>query len=203
MRERKVVGQGRHDRSLTVAALHRVVSEPRPLGSGLSRAFKRGQSTFEFVIAFAAVIFPATFALVFTSQLLWVWHTVNEFTRQGASYASTHCWDSSGQNVLDFMQANIPPTVDTQQFQNGPAQINITYLGEDPNNPGQLVPFPSAADCSISCVPDTVTVSVNGYQYGTFVTALGLPPVTIPNFETSLPMESTGYNQEQPGACVE
>jgi hypothetical protein len=162
-----------------------------------------GQSALEFVLMLGGVLLPTTLALIFTSQILWVWHSVNEFTREGASYASTHCWDPAGNNVLQFMLANMPPMIDNQQFQNGPAQISITYQGEDPNNPGQLLPFPSGADCSISCVPDTVTVTVAGYQFSTFVTALGLPPVTIPNFQTSLPVESAGFTQDNPGTCIE
>ena len=50
-----------------------------------------GQATTEFVIAYAGVLFPLTFAVIFTSQLLWIWHGVNDFTRRGAGYAATHC----------------------------------------------------------------------------------------------------------------
>ena len=49
-----------------------------------------GQSTVEFILAYGSIVLPLTLAIVFTSQLLWIWHGINEFTRQGASYASTH-----------------------------------------------------------------------------------------------------------------
>src|SRR5437868_1506651 len=155
-----------------------------------------GQATIEFALALVGVLLPVIFSVIFTSQLLWVWHSVNEFTRQGASYASTHCWQSSAGNVRDFMRANVPPMINQDQFQNGPVQINITYFAKDPVS-GQLTPFDCDGDCSTGCIPDTVTVSVTGYEYRTFVTTLGLPPVILPDFRTSLPIESAGCDPEQ------
>lgn len=159
-----------------------------------------GQATLEFVLACGGVLLPATFALIFTAQLLWIWHSVNDFTRQGANYASTHCWESSAANVTGFMRANVPLMINQDQFQNGPAVISITYFSADPTT-GELAPFQCSSDCSTSCIPDTVTVSVTGYQFLTFVTAIGLPPVPLPNFQTSQPMESAGCDPEQ-GVCL-
>ena len=130
------------------------VAEPRPKGA------VRGQTTVEFVLAFAGIVFPLTFAIVYTSQLLWIWHSVNDFTRQGASYASTHCWESSAGNVTDFMRANVPPMIDRDQFQNSQVAINITYAAKDPDS-GQLVPFSCDSECSTTCIPDTVSVSLS------------------------------------------
>ena len=163
---------------------------------GTQKRARRGQAALEFALIYAGVLLPLTFALIFTSQLLWVWHSVNDFTRQGAGYASTHCWESSAGNVLDFMHANVPPLIGQDQFRNGPAQINVSYFSRDPDT-GQFGPFQCDGDCSLSCIPDTVTVSVTGYQYQTFVTSLGIPPVTIPDFRTSQPMESAGCDPEQ------
>ncbi|HWZ31337.1 MAG TPA: hypothetical protein VNX18_08395 [Bryobacteraceae bacterium] len=156
--------------------------------------------TLEFAIAYAGVMLPMTFALLFTSQLLWVWHSVNEFTRAGASYATTHCWEGSAGNVLDFMRNNIPPMIDQVQIQNGPAQISVSYFSKDPAT-GQLTPFQCDGECTTGCIPDTVTVSVTGFQFSTFVTSLGLPPVIIPDFRTSLAMEGGGCDPEQ-GFCL-
>ena len=156
----------------------------------------RGQTTVEFAIAASGVLFPVIFAIIFTSQLLWVWHSVNDFTRQGANYASTHCWVSSGGNVTGFMQSNVPPLIGQEQFQTGPAVINVNYFSKDPDT-GQLVPFQCDGDCSSDCIPDVVTVSITGYEYRTFVTSLGLPPVIMPDFRTSVPMESAGCDPEQ------
>ena len=160
---------------------------------------RTGQASLEFVLACAGVLLPVTFALIYTSQLLWVWHGVNDFTRQGANYASTHCWEGSGGNVIDFMRGNVPPMITQDQFQNGPAQISVSYFSRDPTS-GQLAPFTCDGDCSVACIPDTVTVSVSGYEYRTFVTALGLPPVEIPDFQTSQPIESAGCDPEL-GVC--
>src|SRR5579871_5313600 len=99
-------------------------------------AGRKGQSTVEFILAFGAILLPMTFMLIFVSQLLWVWHSVNEFTREGASYASSHCWESSGQNVVDFMRANVPPMVMGDQVQSGPAHISVAYFSQD--DTGQL-----------------------------------------------------------------
>jgi|SRR5579871_236278 len=163
-------------------------------------AGRKGQSTVEFILAFGAILLPMTFMLIFVSQLLWVWHSVNEFTREGASYASSHCWESSGQNVVDFMRANVPPMVMGDQVQSGPAQISVAYFSQD--DTGQLAPYSGGGDCSTSCVPDVVTVSISGFQFGSFLTSVGLPPITVPNLQASLPMESAGFNADTPGACV-
>ena len=164
------------------------------------RRSRRGQATLEFVLAYAGVLLPATFALFYTSQLLWVWHSVAIFTREGARYATTHCWQASSGNVVQFMKANVPLTVDRDQFRNGPVTITVSYFSKDPDS-GQLVPFTCDTECSTLCIPDSVTVSVTGYEFRTFVTALGLPPVAIPDFRTSLAIESAGCDPEQ-GACL-
>ena len=166
----------------------------------MAHSANSGQTTVEFALTYLGVVLPLTFGLAFISQLLWVWHSVNEFTRQGASYASTHCWEGSASNVLDFMHANVPAMVDQNQFRDGPVEINVTYFAKDPTS-GSLTPFQCDSDCSISCVPDTVTVSVLGYTYRTFIPNLGLPPVPLPDFRTSAPMESAGCDPEQ-GVCL-
>ena len=85
-------------------------------------------------MVFGGILAPATFAFIFTAQLLWIWHSVNDFTRQGAGYAATHCWESSAGNVISCMQANVPMMPNQTQFQNGPAQIAVSYFAEDPTS---------------------------------------------------------------------
>ena len=164
------------------------------------RARQGGQASLEFALACAGVLFPAIFAVVFTSQLLWVWHSVNDFTRLGARYASTHCWENSAGNVLDYMHSNLPPMIGVDQFQDGTAQINVSFYAKDPDT-GQLSPFQCDGDCSSGCIPDAVTVSITGFEYRAFVTSLNLPAVALPDFRMSLPIESAGCDPEQ-GSCL-
>ncbi|HXP86345.1 MAG TPA: TadE family protein [Bryobacteraceae bacterium] len=161
---------------------------------------RSGQSTVEFALAYAGVVFPLMFALIYTSQLLWIWHGVNDFTRRGAGYAASHCWQASGGNVLEYMKANLPPVIDQNQFESGPAVISVSYFATDPTS-GTLTPFTCDTDCDISCIPDTVTVSITGFSYSTFVTSLGLPAVPLPDFQTTVPIESAGCDPEQ-GICL-
>ena len=161
-----------------------------------------GQTTVEFALVYAGVLVPLTFGLIYISQLLWVWHSVVDFTRQGSGYAATHFWESSASNVIGFMRANVPLMVDRDQFQNGPAQIGVTgHAITISANMGNAQPFGCATDCSTACIPDTVTVTVTGYQYTGFVSYLGLPAVPLPNFQTSQPVESAGCDPEQ-GVCL-
>jgi hypothetical protein len=156
-----------------------------------------GSITMEFAMIFGGILAPATFAFIFTAQLLWVYHSVNDFTRQGAGYAATHCWESSAGNVISWMQANTPLMPNQSQFQNGPVQIAVSYFAEDPGS-GTLTAFNCDGDCSTGCIPDVVTVSVTGFQYQPFFM---LPPVTMPNFQATVPIESCGCDPEQ-GVCI-
>jgi hypothetical protein len=160
-----------------------------------------GQTTVEYVIVAAGVLLPLTFALVFTAELLWVWHSVVEFTRDGARYAATHCWMGSGENVMQYMRTHVPPMVDMEQFQNGEAEIEVKYYSRDAES-GTLNEFScEGAECSTLCVPHTLTVRVRNYEFRKFMNYLGLPAVPIPDFQTSQPVESAGCDAEQ-GTCV-
>lgn len=153
----------------------------------------RGAVTVEYVIAYSLLLLPVTFAIIFTAQLLWVWQSVVDFTRAGARYATTHCWQADGDNVRQFMQQNVPLMFDREQFQGGPAEFQIEYTARNAET-GQLEEFTcEQGDCSANCVPDMVKVSIINYEFRPFITSyLGLPPVTLPDFHTSLPMESAG-----------
>jgi hypothetical protein len=160
-----------------------------------------GQSMVEWAIIYAAVIMPLTFAVIFTSELLWVWHTVSELTREGARYAATHCWDGSGDNVATYMRTHVPPVIDMQQFQSGEAQVSVEYFARSAET-GTLEEFScDQGECSTLCVPDLVRVGISNYTFRRFLDLLGLPGVPLPDFRTTVPMESAGCDPEQQ-TCV-
>ncbi|HUQ94300.1 MAG TPA: TadE family protein [Bryobacteraceae bacterium] len=157
---------------------------------------RRGQATLEFVLAFGALLLPVTMMMIFTAKMMWVWHSVTDFTREGARYASTHCWQGGGENVRTWMTQNFPLTFDREQFTNGTAQIEISYFGTDPES-GNLTEFScSSGECTSACVPDTVRVRVLNYEFRSFFAYLGLPPVAMPDFQTTVGMESAGCNPD-------
>ena len=171
--------------------------EYRDLGSPRTR----GQATIEFAAIYAAVVLPLTFMLIFVSEMLWVWHSVADYTRLGARYAATHCWQGGGENVLSWMRTNVPRMIDMDQFQNSTAEIEVRYFQRDPDS-GSLVDFScDGGECSAACVPDFVSVRVANYEFRRFNSYFGLPPVRIPDFRTSVPMESAGCDPES-GTCL-
>lgn len=160
---------------------------------------RRGQATVEYAIVLATLIIPMTFGILYLAEILWIWHSVNDFTRNGARYAATHCWESSASNVISYMQSNVPLMIDQDQFQNGTAEIVVNYYSIDPASQTPTA-FSCDTECSTTCIPDTVTVGVLNYEFRTFVSYLGLPPVQMPNFQTSVPIEGAGCDPEQ-GFC--
>jgi hypothetical protein len=74
----------------------------------------------------------------------------------------------------------------------GRANIEVQYFARNPET-GLLEDFTcEGAECSTDCVPDAVTVQITGYEFTRAMTYLGVNPVPLPDFRTSLPMESAG-----------
>lgn len=169
----------------------------------MARRFRSdsGQATVEYAITFMGVIMPVTFMIIFTAQLLWIWHSVVDYTRDGARYATTHCWQGSRENVITYMRENVPLMIEMDQFQNGIAEIDVQYYARNAET-GLLEEFTcEGGECSTECVPDTVSVRIRNYEFRRFLSFLGLPPIPLPDFHTSLPMEGAGCDPDQ-GLCL-
>src|SRR5688500_195901 len=113
---------------------HRTDSVAPVCACSIWRHMKRreqGQATVEYAVTFAALIMPMTAAIIFTAQLLWIWHSVVDFTRDGARYATTHCWQGAGENVIAYMRTNVPAMIDRDQFQQGTAEIAVEYFSRN------------------------------------------------------------------------
>ena len=161
-----------------------------------SQRGSRGQASIEMALALVAGIVPLTLGLIAFTEIAWTYHALVTLTRQGARYAVTHCWqDDSGSNVVNWMQANAPPFPDRPQLATGGVQIQVNYWTHDPVT-HQSVPFSCGGGCSPECVPDSVTVSISGYQFTHFLPMLGLVPLQVPPFSTTMVIESAGGNPE-------
>jgi hypothetical protein len=161
---------------------------------------RSGQATVEYALLYAGVILPLTFMVVFVAEMLWVWHSVVDYTRDGARYAATHCWQSDTSNVLTYMQSHVPRMIDMDQFQNGSAGIQVQYFTKDPTS-GVLSDFTcDGGECSVDCIPDAVSVSVTNYEFTRFSGFFKLPAVTMPDFRTSVPVASGGCDEG--GNCL-
>ncbi len=143
-----------------------------------------------------AGLLPLTLALTAFAEVTWTYHALTTLTRQGAHYAATHCWtDSTGSNVVTWMQANAPPFPDRAQLASGGIEIQVSYWTHDPLT-RTSVPFTCAGGCSPDCVPDSVTVGIVGYQFSHFLSGLGLQPLQVPPFATTVEIEGAGANPE-------
>ncbi|MBI1896009.1 MAG: pilus assembly protein [Acidobacteria bacterium] len=178
------------------SASHSQAARPFPSGRPDPANGEHGQATVEWAIVFTGLIVPITFAIIFTGQLLWLWHSMVDFTRDGARYAATHCWQGAGENVVNYMRTHVPPTIDMDQFQGGQVDIAVEYFARDPET-GTLSEFScDGSECSTECIPDTVTVRIRNYEFSRFMAYLGLPPIVMPEFQTSLPIEGAGCDPE-------
>lgn len=157
---------------------------------------RRGQATVEMALVLVFIIVPLTLGLIAFIEIAWTYHALATLTRQGARYASNHCWqDSSGSNVITWMQANSPAFPDRQQLTTGEIQIQVSYWTHDPET-HRSEPFTCGGGCSPDCVPDSVTVSISSYSFNHFLPMLGFQPLQVPPFSTTVAMQSAGANPE-------
>ena len=157
----------------------------------------RGQATVEMALVLIFGVLPLTFGLLAFAELGWTYHALVTVTREGARYASTHCWqDSLGSNVVNWVQANAPPFIDRAQLTTGGVQIQVNYWTHNLDT-HTSEPFSCSAGCSPQCVPDSVTVGISGYQFDHFLPALGFQPLQVPSFSTTVEIESAGGDPER------
>ena len=104
-------------------------------------------------------------------------------------------------NVITYMQANVPPMIDQNQFQLGPASRSMFPFFRTAAAGGALTAFACDSECSVYCEPDVVSVGVSNYQFGRLADYLKLPPIVIPPFTTTIPTESLGCDPAT-GACA-
>ncbi len=154
-----------------------------------------GQAITEFAVLYAGVILPLTFMTFFVAEAVWIWHGMVDFTRDGARFAATRCYNGGDtSNVIAYMQSHVPPVIDQAQFSTGgAATINVQYLDAT----GAPFDNPDCADC----VPDSVSVSVSNYTFGRLAGYLKLPGIPLPPFTTNLPMESAGLDSQGNTVC--
>ena len=156
----------------------------------------RGQATVETAVIMTVVLMPVTFGLVMTTGAVLTWSGMIHLTRTGANYAATHCWqDSTGGNVSSFMQTHLPVMLDAQQLVNGPAVITVEYWSQDRVN-HVTTPFECATSCSAECTPDSVTVTIRGYQFNVLTRMVGLQSIAMPEYSTTVQIESSGGSSE-------
>ena len=81
-----------------------------------------------------------------------------------------------------------------------PASMHVgpsTVTERGPPSTGQPVDFAcDGAECTPECVPETVRITVSNYEFRRMLDVLGLPPVTIPDFQTVASMEGAGCSPE-------
>ncbi len=161
---------------------------------------QRGAAAVEFLVVGMTLVVPLCLAMFYTAQILWIWHSASELTRMGARYAATHCYQGAGSNVRTFMQTNAPVMPNRDQFVAGSVDIVVTYYSRGTDTT-ELSEFSCDNECSLGCIPDVVKVQVTNFEYRNFLTYWGIPPVQLPDFQTTLAMEGAGCDPDT-GVCI-
>ena len=156
-----------------------------------------GQATIEAALTLLVGLVPLSIAMLGFAEIAWTYHALATLTRQGAQYAATHCWqDDSDSNVINWMTANAPAFPDRSKLVTGEIPIQVRYWTNDSAN-HLTNPFSCGGQsCSPECVPDSVTVSINGYYYNHFLPYFGFAPLLVPSFSTTMEIQGSGANSE-------
>jgi hypothetical protein len=159
---------------------------------------QKGAAAIEFLVVGMTIVVPLSLCLFFTAQILWTWHSAAELTRMGARYAATHCYQA-GSNVRTFMQTTAPAMPNRDLFVGGAAEFVITYYGR-PAESTELAEFTCENQCSLGCIPDVVKVQITNFEYRNFLNYWGIPPIPLPDFQTTVAMEGAGCDPDT-GVC--
>jgi hypothetical protein len=158
----------------------------------------RGTATVEMALTLVAAIVPITIGFIAFTEIAWTYHALITLTRDGARYAATHACSDDGGSVVRWMQANAPAFPDRAQLSNGGISIQVSYWNHVlTDNQGDRSDALCDGGCAV-CAPDSVTVSISGYQFNHFLTMLGLQPLQVPPFSTTVPIESAGGDADPP-----
>ena len=94
------------------------------------------------------------------------------------------------------MIANAPAFPDRSKLVTGEIPIQVKYWTNDSTN-HLSNPFSCGGDaCSAQCVPDSVTVSINGYYFNHILPYFGFGPLLVPSFATTVEIQGSGANPE-------
>ena len=163
---------------------------------------RSGQASIEFALLYSAVILPLTFMVVFVSEMLWVWHSVVDFTRDGATYAATHCWMGDGGNVTTYMtDACAAHDRHGQIPKRRSGAANQLFFAGPGHRAAHAVRLRLGRRVQRRLRSGRRYGSVTSYQFTKGLsTFFKLPPVTIPPFAASMPMQSAGCDES--GNCL-
>src|SRR5262249_40611775 len=102
---------------------------------------------------------------------------------------------SSGSNVITWMQANAPAFPDRAQLASGGVQIQVSYWTHDPVT-RQSVPFTCGGGGAPPRAPPPCTGRRPRTPRSHFFPTLGLQPLQVPAFSTTVEFQSAGANPE-------
>ena len=101
------------------------------------------------------------------------------------------------------MTTHVPRMIDMDKFQNGDAGMHgaVFLAGPRHRRSSRRSPATAAPNAAPTACPTRSRVSVTSYQFTSGLsTFFSLPPVTMPPFTTSMPMQSAGCDEA--GNCL-
>jgi hypothetical protein len=153
------------------------------------RKRQRGAASLEFA-AIGLLLFAVIFAVIEVARALYVWNTISEATRRGARVAAVcPIGHSAIGRVTVFgdplVEGDSPVLPDLSAIDN----VSVEYMLDD----GEIVSSESARDPAVFPNIRFVRVGITDYQHDMIIPLFGTT-LDVPNFATTLPVESLGYD---------